>query len=60
MLPKISGLEICKFKRKLPRMSCVILVSARGEEGDVIRGFELGADDYIFKAFFSKDTYCKS
>ena len=54
MLPKLSGLEICKIiKEKYP--DClVILVSARGEESDVIKGFEIGADDYIAKPFSPK------
>lgn len=54
MLPKISGLEICKFVKENYPECPVILVSARGEEGDVVRGFELGADDYISKPFSPK------
>ena len=54
MLPKVSGLEICKFIKKNYPECLVILVSARGEENDVIKGFELGADDYISKPFSPK------
>ena len=54
MLPKISGLEICKFVKENYPECPVILVSARGEESDVVRGFELGADDYISKPFSPK------
>ena len=54
MLPKLSGLEICKIiKEKYPEC-LVVLVSARGEESDVIKGFEIGADDYISKPFSPK------
>ena len=53
MLPDLDGLEVCRRLRrheeteKLP----VIMVTAKGEESDVVTGIELGADDYITKPF---------
>ncbi|HOP93311.1 MAG TPA: response regulator transcription factor [Acetivibrio thermocellus] len=51
MLPDIDGFEICKrVSRQHPEIS-IIMVTARGEDVDKIRGLELGADDYIIKPF---------
>ncbi|PLX80392.1 MAG: DNA-binding response regulator [Desulfuromonas sp.] len=56
MLPGIDGLEICRRLRDdeatagLP----IIMLTAKGEEEDVVRGLELGADDYITKPFSNK------
>jgi len=54
MLPNVSGLEICKaLKRGEPGLAAVpiIMVTAKGEESDIVIGLELGADDYIVKPF---------
>ena len=53
MLPNRSGVEICRQIRALAetRDLPVIMLTARGEEGDRIRGLELGADDYVTKPF---------
>ena len=53
MLPYVSGIEICRRIRRNPLTSDlpVILLTARGEEGDRIRGLESGADDYVVKPF---------
>ncbi len=53
MLPGLSGLEVCKKLKsnELTKHVPVILVSAKGDETDVIVGLELGADDYISKPF---------
>jgi len=53
MLPGLSGLELCRrirARRDTERLP-VIMLTARGEEGDRIRGFSTGADDYIVKPF---------
>lgn len=53
MLPGLSGLEICERVRtslNLPSLP-IIMVSAKGEENDIIKGLELGADDYVTKPF---------
>ena len=53
MLPGIDGLEICRRLKADEKTGCIpiIMVSARGEESDVVVGLELGADDYISKPF---------
>jgi two-component system, OmpR family, phosphate regulon response regulator PhoB len=53
MLPLVSGLEICRQLRRKPetRDLPVIMLTARGEETDRVRGLEIGADDYITKPF---------
>ncbi|RBN37073.1 DNA-binding response regulator, partial [Priestia megaterium] len=50
MLPKVSGFEVCKQIRAAKDIP-IILVSAKKEEIDKIRGLGLGADDYITKPF---------
>ena len=51
MLPDASGFEICKAVRKKGIETPIIMLTARGDELDKVRGLELGADDYITKPF---------
>jgi two-component system, OmpR family, phosphate regulon response regulator PhoB len=53
MLPLVSGIEVCRRIRRTPqtRTLPVILLTARGEEADRVRGLESGADDYVVKPF---------
>jgi len=53
MLPGIDGLTVCRQLKAQPatREVPVIMVTARGEERDVVRGLSLGADDYVAKPF---------
>jgi two-component system phosphate regulon response regulator PhoB len=53
MLPLVSGIEVCRQIRRSPnsRALPIIMLTARGEEGDKIRGLNSGADDYITKPF---------
>jgi len=53
MLPLVSGLEVCRQIRRSPssRSLPIILLTARGEEADRVRGLDSGADDYIVKPF---------
>lgn len=53
MLPGISGFDICKRLRENPKTKNipVLMLTARSEEIDVVRGLELGADDYMTKPF---------
>jgi two-component system phosphate regulon response regulator PhoB len=53
MLPHLSGLEICRQLRRKPetRDLPVIMLTARGEESDRVRGLQVGADDYVIKPF---------
>lgn len=53
MLPGMDGLEVCRTVRKHPSGENVpiMMVTAKGEESDVVTGLELGADDYMVKPF---------
>lgn len=51
MLPYASGLEIIKAVKEKNRKTAVIVLSALGQEKNVVDAFELGADDYITKPF---------
>ena len=53
MLPYISGLELCRQIRRRPetRDLPIIMLTARGEEADRVRGLDAGADDYVAKPF---------
>jgi len=53
MLPGVSGLEICRRlrARESTRTLPVIMLTARGEEGERVRGLSVGADDYVVKPF---------
>jgi two-component system phosphate regulon response regulator PhoB len=53
MLPGISGIEVCRLLRSRPetRDIPVIMLTARGEENERVRGLATGADDYIVKPF---------
>jgi two-component system phosphate regulon response regulator PhoB len=53
MLPGIDGLEVCRRLKADPILTAIpiVMVSARGEEPDVVSGLELGADDYVSKPF---------
>jgi two-component system phosphate regulon response regulator PhoB len=53
MLPLVSGIEVCRRLRRSPatRSLPVIMLTARGEEGDRVRGLDSGADDYVVKPF---------
>jgi len=53
MLPLVSGIEVCRQIRRAPasRTLPIVMLTARGEEGDRIRGLNSGADDYVVKPF---------
>jgi two-component system phosphate regulon response regulator PhoB len=53
MLPGVSGIELCRRLRRRPKTRAlpIIMLTARGEEGDRIRGLSTGADDYVVKPF---------
>lgn len=53
MMPKVSGIEVCRRLKMRPetRMIPIIMLSARAEEVDRIRGLETGADDYVIKPY---------
>ena len=51
MLPEINGYEICRILREQKLDMPIIMLTAKGEESDIILGLNLGADDYVTKPF---------
>jgi DNA-binding response OmpR family regulator len=51
MLPKVNGYEICRAVRAEKLEVPIVMLTAKGQEEDVVRGLELGADDYVTKPF---------
>ncbi len=60
MLPKINGYEICRLIRKENLDMPIIMLTAKGEESDIILGLNLGADDYITKPFSIKELLARA
>ncbi|HKK31477.1 MAG TPA: phosphate regulon transcriptional regulator PhoB [Alphaproteobacteria bacterium] len=61
MLPGTSGLEVCRQlrRRRETRSLPVIMLTARGEEADRVRGLDSGADDYIVKPFSTSELVAR-
>jgi two-component system, OmpR family, phosphate regulon response regulator PhoB len=62
MLPKVAGIEVCRrlrTGRSQTRNTPIIMLTARGEEGDRIRGLDTGADDYIVKPFLMSELLAR-
>ncbi len=61
MLPKVSGIEVCRRIRSKPesRNIPIIMLTARSEEADRIRGLETGADDYLTKPFSTAELIAR-
>ena len=57
MLPKLSGIELCRKVRSNKKVKNIpiIMLTARGEEQDRLKGLEMGADDYVTKPFSIKN-----
>jgi DNA-binding response OmpR family regulator len=61
MLPGMDGMQVCQALRSEPDTSSVpiLMLTARGEEADRVRGLELGADDYVTKPFSPKELVAR-
>ena len=61
MLPDLSGIEICKHIRKYNKFKTlpIIMLTAKGEEEDKIKGLESGVDDYLTKPFSYKELLAR-
>jgi two-component system phosphate regulon response regulator PhoB len=61
MLPSVSGIEVCRrIRRSAPNRNLpVIMLTARGEEPDRVRGLECGADDYVTKPFSTSELLAR-
>jgi two-component system, OmpR family, alkaline phosphatase synthesis response regulator PhoP len=51
MLPGINGYQVCEQVRRRDKVIPILILSARSQESDIIRGLEAGADDYVSKPF---------
>jgi DNA-binding response OmpR family regulator len=60
MLPKINGYEICRLIREQKLDMTIIMLTAKGEESDIVLGLNLGADDYVTKPFSIKELLARA
>jgi two-component system phosphate regulon response regulator PhoB len=62
MIDRISGIEVCRRLRRRPSTANlpILMLTARGEEDDRVRGLETGADDYITKPFSPKELVARA
>ncbi len=58
MMPKMNGFEVCEKIRTLSNVP-IIMLTARAEESDKVKGLELGADDYVVKPFGVKELVAR-
>ena len=59
MLPKMSGLEVCRKLRASGFSNPIMMLTARGEESDRVLGLDLGADDYVTKPFSIRELLAR-
>ena len=59
MLPGISGYEICRQVRARKLTMPIIMLTAKGQEDDIVKGLELGADDYVTKPFSIRELLAR-
>jgi DNA-binding response OmpR family regulator len=60
MLPKLNGFEICRQIREAELDMPIIMLTAKGQEEDIVRGLNLGADDYMTKPFSIQELLARS
>lgn len=60
MLPRMHGHEVCRELRRRQLDMPIIFLTAQGQEDDVVRGLELGADDYVTKPFSIRELLARS
>jgi len=60
MLPKVNGYEICRAIRAKQLEMPIIMLTAKGQEEDIVRGLELGADDYVTKPFSIRELLARA
>src|SRR5215813_2729891 len=59
MLPKLSGYEVCRRVREEGITAPILMLTARGEDGDKVLGLDLGADDYVTKPFSIRELLAR-
>src|SRR5260221_11043983 len=60
MLPVLNGYEICRAAREKRVEMPIIMLTAKGQEEDIVRGLELGADDYVTKPFSIRELLARA
>ncbi len=60
MLPEMNGYEICRAVRLEKLEMPILMLTAKGQEEDIVRGLELGADDYITKPFSVRELMARA
>ena len=60
MLPKVNGYEVCRFLREEKVSAPILMLTAKGQEGDIVLGLKLGADDYVTKPFSIKEVLARA
>lgn len=60
MLPRMNGFEVCRQLRNREVESTIIMLTAKGQEDDIVRGLELGADDYVTKPFSIRELLARA
>jgi len=59
MLPKVNGFEVCRLLREPDLDMPIIMLTAKGQEEDIVRGLNLGADDYMTKPFSVRELLAR-
>jgi DNA-binding response OmpR family regulator len=59
MLPKVNGYQICRTARARHLDMPIVMLTAKGQEDDIVRGLELGADDYVTKPFSIRELLAR-
>ncbi len=59
MMPKLNGLEVCRRIRESGYMIPILMLTAKAEEIDIVRGLEVGADDYVTKPFSVRELLAR-
>ncbi len=59
MMPKLDGLEVCKRIRQAGFTIPVLMLTAKSQEIDIVRGLEMGADDYVTKPFSIRELLAR-
>jgi len=60
MLPKVNGYEICRKLRQQELDMPIIMLTAKGQEEEIVQGLELGADDYVIKPFSIRELLARA
>ena len=60
MIPKINGYEVCRLLRKEGLETPIIMLTAKGQESDIVLGLNLGADDYVTKPFSIRELLARA